>query len=653
MTTLAIDSAPPSAARSVTDDDLVLALTRVAAGEPLGPSLAARLGAFARARASVHFGATPYGRVVVHSSAAGEVMVASWQKGGASAPHDHGAARGVVLVARGRFHERRLVLREGALSVVEERSLDAGAVLEIGQAEIHEMESVAGDDAVTIHLYAPMPGPTRLYDRAGRRTVLVADGAGAWLPPRARHVLGVTAWKTAPGARRTIWVGYTTLYRDGGPKFARVAKTMGRDLRGAHGADVEVVVEAVESKADFAAAMARVAAGGGVLTELHFVGHSGMYGPMFRTTAVPEQFSPHEWRSLHIPFADGAVATFHCCRSARWFAPFFARTFGVAARGYHLYTTFSRRPDRFVWDPPALSGADDPLYVVALPGKKSHGLLASLAKYSHLAPVERLGRFEPPSAAPDDAGTAAAVAVDGSYDNVADLYDRAFADIGVRRAEVGFIERHLPRTNASGELPRVVEIGAGNGALLARLAPRIASGVGVDASRGMVARAERRFGHVPNLRFAEIDGPTLPLADASVDVVVSMLSWRYLDWDPMMAEIRRVLAPGGRLLVVDMVALPLGARDAARFVKDKVEQTRLHVQNARFRRDLRALVAHPSWGKMLTHNPIRAEHEYRWYFESRFPGRKLELLTVAYASRVVAFDSGPLARGFSLPQSYP
>ncbi len=439
-----------------------------------------------------------------------------------------------------------------------------------------------------------------------------------------------------------IWIGYTTLYREGGAQFSRVARTHGAEHR-ARRSGARVVVEAVESKAELVLAMARVRGSGELLRELHFVGHSGMYGPMFRTTKVPEQLSPHEWRTLALPLAPDAEAYFHCCRSARWFAPFFARTFGVPTHGYHLYTTFSRAPGRFLWDAPTAT-RDTPLYVVALPGRKSHGLGASLLKYAHVLPTERMKRFVPDTSY-DPAGA--------SYDGVAELYDEAFADIAVRGPELAWIEAHLPHTTTAQTAPRVLEIGCGNGALLARLAPRLASGLGVDASREMIARARRRFGQHPALRFAQIEGPRLPAEDASVDVVVSMLSWRYLDWDPMMAEVRRVLAPGGRLLVVDMVAAPPTARDAAKLLAGAVASARSRVQHARFHRKLEALVQDPRWQRMLAENPIRAEHEYRWYFEGRFPGGRLELLTVALASRVVAFDTGPLPRGFSLPQSYP
>ncbi len=430
----------------------------------------------------------------------------------------------------------------------------------------------------------------------------------------------------------TCWVGYTTQYREGGPQFRRAAETKARELA----AGGRVVCEAVESKRDFVEAMERIARSGERLEQLHFIGHSGMYGPMFRTTKMPEQFSPHEWRTLSIPFAEGASAYWHCCRSARFFAPFFARTFGVTTYGYHLYTTVSRAPDRFVLDRPS-TDPDANLWVIAIAGRKSHGLVGSLAKRSRLVSPEVMKRFEPG----EDA-------VDATYDRVADLYDEAFADIAVRSSEIAFIESRMPAGK-----PRVLEIGTGNGALLAHLAPGIEAGIGVDRSGAMITRAKRRFSEHRNLAFHEVSGPELPVANASVDVVVSLLSWRYLDWDPIMAEIRRVLAPGGRLLVVDMVELPARAIEAPRVLASKVRQWAQHARQPAFRNNLKRLVADPRWASMLRYNPIRAEHEYRWYFESRFPGRRLETLTVSYASRVVAFDTGPLERGFTLPQSYP
>src|SRR5262249_45182668 len=234
--------------------------------------------------------------------------------------------------------------------------------------------------------------------------------------------------------------------------------------------------ERVESKADFLAAMQRVQSENRLLKELHFIGHSGMYGIMFGTTSWPEQFSPHEWRTISLPFAPNAGAYFHACRSSRWFAPFFARTFGVAAYGYYWYTTFSSSPSKFRWERHAES-SDEPLYVVCCPGKKSHGFVGSILKYTGVADLERMERFEPE--APEG---------DTTYDTVAELYDKAFEDITVREDEWNWLNRHLD----ADKRPKVLDIGCGNRALLAQLSDRRAQGAGSDKWNKMIERAKWR-----------------------------------------------------------------------------------------------------------------------------------------------------------------
>jgi ubiquinone/menaquinone biosynthesis C-methylase UbiE len=432
-----------------------------------------------------------------------------------------------------------------------------------------------------------------------------------------------------------ILILYTTLYRDGGDKFARAARTLEAEKRRER-PDAAVRAAAVESKADVVARFREAGEAGDPIEELHFIGHSGMYGPMFRTRRMPEQFSPHEWRTLEIPFAPGARAYFHACRTARWFAPFFARTFGVPTYGYHWYTSVSLRPDRFRWEQLSLR-PDPPLYVLGCPGRKSHGLLGSLGKYA-TGRAETMKRFDP---APPEG--------DPTYDSVAALYDQVFEDITVREDEWRWLDGRFP----GGKPVRVLDIGCGNGALLLQLGERVESGVGVDASAGMIERARHRAAGTAKLQFVHVDGPALPFPDASFDVVVSLLSFRYLDWDPVMGEIRRVLRPGGRLLVVDMVTAPVRWRETPQLLAGKAREYAGRLRRRGFTRRLRRMVSDERWRTMLRYNPIRAEHEMKWYLESRFPGRRVETINVGWNARVLAFDSGPLEPGSVAAQSYP
>ncbi|MEV4173115.1 class I SAM-dependent methyltransferase [Nonomuraea sp. NPDC049709] len=95
---------------------------------------------------------------------------------------------------------------------------------------------------------------------------------------------------------------------------------------------------------------------------------------------------------------------------------------------------------------------------------------------------------------------------------------------------------------------RILDAGCGSGPLSAALRERGAVVTGIDASAGMLAVARRRLGDDADLRVADLRDP-LPFADGTFDDVVASLVLHYLeDWGPTLAEMRRVLRPGGRLI---------------------------------------------------------------------------------------------------------
>jgi SAM-dependent methyltransferase len=73
--------------------------------------------------------------------------------------------------------------------------------------------------------------------------------------------------------------------------------------------------------------------------------------------------------------------------------------------------------------------------------------------------------------------------------------------------------------------------------------------VGIDIAADAVAHARSRY-TAPNLRYIEGSCTALPLADASIDLVVSFETIEHLqEQREMLAEFRRVLAPAGVLVI--------------------------------------------------------------------------------------------------------
>ena len=122
----------------------------------------------------------------------------------------------------------------------------------------------------------------------------------------------------------------------------------------------------------------------------------------------------------------------------------------------------------------------------------------------------------------------------------------------------GFYARVTGEVAAAYPRGKLLEIGSGPGRLAVRLAQK-APGImltGVDLSDAMVERAARRAagaGLSERVRFEVGDVAALPLPDGEFDGVVSTLSLHH--WpEPNhgLAEIRRVLKPGGEARIYDL-----------------------------------------------------------------------------------------------------
>ncbi|MEA2506704.1 MAG: hypothetical protein QOH48_1322 [Actinomycetota bacterium] len=102
---------------------------------------------------------------------------------------------------------------------------------------------------------------------------------------------------------------------------------------------------------------------------------------------------------------------------------------------------------------------------------------------------------------------------------------------------------------------RVLDVGCGRGGTVSLLADRFkAEAVGVDLSPEAVAFCRKTHNH-PGVSFEVGDAENLPFEDGSFDVVTNLeSSHTYPDIRAFLAEVRRVLRPGGWFLHADLLA---------------------------------------------------------------------------------------------------
>ena len=98
----------------------------------------------------------------------------------------------------------------------------------------------------------------------------------------------------------------------------------------------------------------------------------------------------------------------------------------------------------------------------------------------------------------------------------------------------------------AGEL---LDVACGAGAWLAPLAGTNTRVVGVDIDDGLLDLARERCAGVANIEIRQMSAESLDVPDDSFDAVTCFTALPYLDQDVAIAEMGRVLRPGGRLVV--------------------------------------------------------------------------------------------------------
>lgn len=101
----------------------------------------------------------------------------------------------------------------------------------------------------------------------------------------------------------------------------------------------------------------------------------------------------------------------------------------------------------------------------------------------------------------------------------------------------------------------VADLGCGTGQSVEQLAPLVAQVHGVDASGPMLKAARSRLSRFDNVKLHRGQLDALPIDEGSCDLAQCVLALSYVE-DPsaVVREMRRILRPGGRAVIVDLLA---------------------------------------------------------------------------------------------------
>jgi len=140
---------------------------------------------------------------------------------------------------------------------------------------------------------------------------------------------------------------------------------------------------------------------------------------------------------------------------------------------------------------------------------------------------------------------------DANRDRFAATADRlaALAEARIEGLRSRIVELLDPRGDE-----RALDAATGTGPLAIALAPLVREVIAVDSVPEMLEEGRRLARDHPNVRFVEASVYELPLEDGTIDVATISRTLHHLD-RPQAAidELARVLAPGGRLVVIDQL----------------------------------------------------------------------------------------------------
>lgn len=135
------------------------------------------------------------------------------------------------------------------------------------------------------------------------------------------------------------------------------------------------------------------------------------------------------------------------------------------------------------------------------------------------------------------------------FSGVAGSWDQMRADLIGARTDL------LALLDLFDESWTVGDLGCGTAQLTEALAPVVKRVIAVDESGAMLNAAKRRLASIENVEVRGGSVEDLPIEDAELDVALMFMVTHFvIEPAKVLAEVERVLKPGGRLVILDLTA---------------------------------------------------------------------------------------------------
>lgn len=161
------------------------------------------------------------------------------------------------------------------------------------------------------------------------------------------------------------------------------------------------------------------------------------------------------------------------------------------------------------------------------------------------------------------------------FDRWAEEYDRCFLHRYIRK-----VQERIAREMNPGEDAFILDVGCGTGGGLRAIRPRVKRGLlaGLDLSPKMIGVAEKKFSGQEGIDLRVGDAESLPWPNSFFHEALSTFTLHHCPHpDRAVAEMARVLKPGSRLFLADLI-LPWFFRRPLKCILQLVEGARLEVQ---------------------------------------------------------------------------